>query len=304
METGGLGYLLIEIPASPLVPHMVNGRYYGRGDTTRHDLSDSEVRRLLERHHNRAERFEGALRTEVARDPCDEATRTQPHLFLLLQPTTQRHNMLRSALESNGLKFHDWATTKILKGRPAETLPWPQNRYNPDIGTSLSVATRARGIGLYSFGIGPNRSPRPNGSRPIDERTLLDVEIDSDGSVRLFCSAGRTEQSVNDAPPRRLVIDALVAGLLVRCIRTASEVSEASSYSGTWDLGIHITNLRGRQASSQVSGFSGIRVDYTEDDYDCVTEAGMADLRDTERKITEDLLEPLFWGLRVNSVDL
>jgi predicted HTH transcriptional regulator len=42
----GTGYLIVHIPASPAAPHMVEGRYFGRGDKTKHRLSDAEVLRL------------------------------------------------------------------------------------------------------------------------------------------------------------------------------------------------------------------------------------------------------------------
>jgi hypothetical protein len=45
----GKGYLLVVVPPSPDAPHMVDGRYYGRGDTTKHVLSDAEVQALHQR---------------------------------------------------------------------------------------------------------------------------------------------------------------------------------------------------------------------------------------------------------------
>jgi Putative DNA-binding domain len=38
------GYLLVVVAPSPDAPHQVDGRYYGRGDTTKHVLSDAESR--------------------------------------------------------------------------------------------------------------------------------------------------------------------------------------------------------------------------------------------------------------------
>ncbi len=35
------GYLLVTVPPSPTAPHQVDGRYYGRGDTTKHVLPDA-----------------------------------------------------------------------------------------------------------------------------------------------------------------------------------------------------------------------------------------------------------------------
>lgn len=41
-----LGYVVVHVPASPSAPHMVDGRYLGRGDKTKTYLSDAEVLRL------------------------------------------------------------------------------------------------------------------------------------------------------------------------------------------------------------------------------------------------------------------
>ena len=43
----GTGYLIVHIPASAAAPHMVDGRYYGRGDKTKYQMADAEV----VRHH-------------------------------------------------------------------------------------------------------------------------------------------------------------------------------------------------------------------------------------------------------------
>jgi hypothetical protein len=44
-DSGG-GYLLIVVPPSPDAPHMVDGQYRGRGDTTNYVMGDAEVRRV------------------------------------------------------------------------------------------------------------------------------------------------------------------------------------------------------------------------------------------------------------------
>jgi hypothetical protein len=61
----GHGFLVINVPQSPLAPHMVDGRYRGRGDTTNIVLPDAEVRRLHERAALNADRATRLLRDEV-----------------------------------------------------------------------------------------------------------------------------------------------------------------------------------------------------------------------------------------------
>ena len=61
----GHGYLLIEVPASPLAPHMAGGAYYGRGDREKRRLSDAEVERLIRARDTSLDVVRTALREQV-----------------------------------------------------------------------------------------------------------------------------------------------------------------------------------------------------------------------------------------------
>jgi hypothetical protein len=63
------GVLLVEVPPGPGAPHMTDGRYYGRGDTTNHRLSDGDVARLHAVRTARQLTAEQVIAAEVARDP-------------------------------------------------------------------------------------------------------------------------------------------------------------------------------------------------------------------------------------------
>jgi len=63
-ETTGL--LTVEVPASPLAPHMVDGRYYGRGERGIRVLSDAEVIRLHQMRALETERIEQTLKEASA----------------------------------------------------------------------------------------------------------------------------------------------------------------------------------------------------------------------------------------------
>jgi hypothetical protein len=60
------GLLMVEVPASPLAPHMVDGRYYGRGDRGIRVLSDAEVVRLHQMRALEADRIERTLDDAIA----------------------------------------------------------------------------------------------------------------------------------------------------------------------------------------------------------------------------------------------
>ena len=48
-SNAGHGYVVVHVPQSVRAPHMVDGRYYGRGDKTNRMLPNAEVVRLLDR---------------------------------------------------------------------------------------------------------------------------------------------------------------------------------------------------------------------------------------------------------------
>jgi hypothetical protein len=73
------GYLLVTVPPSSTAPHQVDGRYYGRGDTTKHVLPDAEVQRLHQLALRRQRDADELLDAEVARDPTSPETSRQPH---------------------------------------------------------------------------------------------------------------------------------------------------------------------------------------------------------------------------------
>jgi len=80
------GVLLIEIPPSPDAPHMVDGRYYGRGDKTRHRLTDGEIARLHAIRSTRRLTAAEIIAAEIARDPVPAEHRKRSHLFVVAQP--------------------------------------------------------------------------------------------------------------------------------------------------------------------------------------------------------------------------
>jgi hypothetical protein len=71
------GILVVEVPAHPLAPIMVDGRYYGRGDRTVRQLSDAEVVRLHQARAAEVDRIEQTLEEADRRlgltIPLDEA---------------------------------------------------------------------------------------------------------------------------------------------------------------------------------------------------------------------------------------
>ncbi|SDC95930.1 Putative DNA-binding domain-containing protein [Glycomyces harbinensis] len=56
-----LGYVAVEVPASPQAPHMVDNIYYARGEKTKRRLGDAEVRTYLAAHRDLGEQIHDLL---------------------------------------------------------------------------------------------------------------------------------------------------------------------------------------------------------------------------------------------------
>ncbi|USY21762.1 ATP-binding protein [Nocardiopsis exhalans] len=89
----GQGYLLVEIPASSLAPHMVDGRYYGRGEKQKYPLSDAQVQRLMASRDISLSRIREELQQVVTEDRWPEGE--NPHLHVVARPVSgQRRQFL------------------------------------------------------------------------------------------------------------------------------------------------------------------------------------------------------------------
>lgn len=83
---------------------MVDGRYYGRADTTNRQLADAEVRELWRRHQRRSDDASRLLNRETKRDPTPPKLRENAHLFVVAQPHTSHEWMLVDAVPDPGLR--------------------------------------------------------------------------------------------------------------------------------------------------------------------------------------------------------
>jgi hypothetical protein len=72
----GKGYLLVIVPPTPSKVHMVDGRYWGRGEKTRYPLSDGEVQRYHQLVLKGQRDATDLLDAEVRRDPAAAARLT------------------------------------------------------------------------------------------------------------------------------------------------------------------------------------------------------------------------------------
>lgn len=246
VERPGLGYLIVIVPPSPDAPHMVDGRYWARSDTTRRELTDPEVRRLLSAHATEREQsLDTLVNAEIERDPLPDDR--WPHLHLVAQPLHPRQEMLWEVASRAG-GWNEWVRHAVL---PAAFLTTPDDE-------RWSVAGRANGCGLFNPGITRDRHVEldANGEPPRDAN---DIELRDEGGLRLY-SAGVTQQAPDRLPT---FADKTAVRLTARVVRAAQVVAHECDYLGAWDIAIAITRLEGLPAASAGDGAPG----YSEREY-------------------------------------
>ncbi len=287
----GFGYLLISVPASPLAPHIVDGRYRGRSDTTNVVLSDGEVRRLHERAMLHRAKATEILRAEIARDPSPPTEQPEAHLFVIAQPVAADDELLFRAVAAGGLA--GWVRDRVQSGGPCHGAG---TAYSPDLGSvATEVSRRADGVALATYQVGPGRVPRPNGPAGVEGTDMLELEVREDGGLRLFC--GRGSEEITEG--KRVAFEALIAGLTVRVLLVAGEVVATTGYGGSWDLGLAVTNLRGCHAYSLHNQFGSrfLDVPYSADVYEQTVRVESDALVRSPVEVLESLYGRLHRGL-------
>ncbi len=149
---------------------------------------------------------------------------------------------------------------------------------------------------MHTYNIGPGRQvTEQDGAK---ETHLLDLEIDEDGTIHLFC--GRASMLADDG--RRAVFGQLVTGLTARVLRSAVTVAGITGYTGPWVIGIALNNLRQATAYQNriTIGIPPAPV-YSHETYRRVREIPLEAIADDEQHALESLLGPLCRALALET---
>lgn len=233
----GMGYLVIDIPPSPAAPHMVEGRYWGRSERAKRQLSDPEV---VQMHASRVaigDRIRAALNEELQRDP---SPRPISRMFLVAEPLQAESGLARTFVRGPRNEMHNFAG--IAEG----LVPHSVERQTTSPHDLSSAVRRSRGLAKTNLDEG--RSIKRSGAEDYAE----DIEVQVSGAIRLFTS-GITYQ----AEARRIQgeISLVRAGHVIawvhRVIGYAAHLGPTLGYRGPWGLGVHIYGLAGARASAE-----------------------------------------------------
>lgn len=226
------GYVVIHVAASPLAPHMTGGKYYGRGEASKHFLSDAEVLR----HHERRQRqsnFGNQLLDEAeANDYLPSGQRNLGHIYLVAEPllpvnAAAVEEFLRdeNAIRTFIVSAHDKCRINLRDWYPAP-------------GDALNIRHRDSGVSAVSIDAsGPGRSLNPDlGS----ESGLLDIEFTESGGLRIFLGRG-TEQTRNSEEV--VVLDGIAVAYTQRLVYWIGQLAEKYGYRSTWTLGFRMNGI-------------------------------------------------------------
>ena len=185
------GYLAVHVPPSVQAPHMVDGRYMGRGDHTKRVLTDNEVVLLHARREQLDRDAAEALDAYVARDPWRERNRSQNcgHLFVVAEPRPGRASMLLTAIGRDDPRPSN-ARVVVEHAFAGGASLWA-----PDFVSATNLNTRADGWALtdYSFRSGRHVTDQ------AEESDLIEIELTEAGAVRVLCgSRGRRTRGRGD----------------------------------------------------------------------------------------------------------
>lgn len=290
----GRGYVWVDIPASPDAPHMVDGRYYGRGERTNRVLSDADVLRLHQQRRNQRERVREALEDLRSRDPFpgarvdgDAAQRPRAqygHLYLTAAPRRAAARIAQRLVWERGDELVqlsrqvEAAVPIVLNDGPSKLSPYVQP-------LQRSSAASLTNIGGDDF-------TKIEGN----EKSGFDLRIQPDGSIGIIVTRVST-QAERGGSPRAL--DSVLLASTWRLLGWVSAVAQETGYTGTWDLGAHATGLQGRRSlvfadPIRYDGDEGLAFDETE--YRATTSATRAELDDPVT-VVRALAEPFLRGL-------
>lgn len=286
------GYLLIHVPASPVAPHMVEGRFIGRGDKTKYTMSAPEVLRLHQRRKVAEADALELLADEIANDPMTSIV-GQSHLFLLAQPQAGRPDLM---LEFTNAPNWGVSLYELIKRTHAE----PLSRALPDPAPSMLDADRpfrrARGIARATRNLGEGRIFAPTDD--YMPNAAVELQMFEDAGLRLFFSR-LSETFHHPGEPEQFIWDAAAVALTRRFIAMVTATAEEAGYTGSWSLAVGATSLRGRRAYPDTYNGFATTARYDRDDYRQVTGTTWAELNEAPGAITRRLLGPLLRSLAV-----
>lgn len=224
-EDDNLAVLVVQVPPSPLAPHMVDGSYWGRSSNGKRKLDDAEVRRLLLQRDRGEDAFLSRLTGLEARDPLVDYIEGHPtgngHIYLVAEPCApvvrsdepQGPAALRQGIRSSG--WHGTVPDCTYRA------------FDPTGEAYASVPTHGNPVASQY------------------ERRLCHVLLKDDSSIEVVSGGGTAEYETQPGRPAKFLFAGLASALAVQTLQLIQSRSLAWGYTGPWRVGLRVTKTRG-----------------------------------------------------------
>lgn len=240
----GTGFVVVTVPPSPLAPHMTGGKYYGRGDASKHALSDAEVLRHHQRRQEQADLGIRLLDIAEASDSIHPSEREYGHIYLIAEPLMPVNGTLVEQFMDDNEALLNFLVSGHNKCKPNLVDFYPTPQY------ATRIKHRELGVSMMnSDADGATQVPRPPG---FDEKSILDVQLLESGGIRILIGRGTTRWT----PEESIICDGLAVAYAQRLTFWTSTLSERYGYRSLWTLGLRINGVKGLRSHMMMDDWS------------------------------------------------
>lgn len=278
-----LAVLLVTVPASAAAPHMVDSKYWGRGDEGKRALSDIEVRRLLAFRQERSHGFETRLKSIEDAIGAEPHRSDAPYFRILAEPSTQPSGTDASTA-LNGLHplaFFTEAVSERLK-------------FAPSLHSLNYVVPHPDGVAAKSFG-----------KEDVEDGDRLSVLIGDDGAWRVLSGSPVQPLGASGDPTSGNPVFRAVAFLELTHALLTSIAHLSTKYvplNVEWHIGIHLTGLRGVYPVEQhIPKYFPDFSPYPRDAYLRTTTTTTEEISNAASAVVDRLTRPLLRSLSIDS---
>ncbi len=299
-ESGLTGILLVEVPAHPLAPVMVDGRYFGRGERTTRRLSDAEVVRLHQARALEAGHMEKALEAAVqeARALGDVSF---GRLTIVAEPAPIRDADAMSHVYAKNdwwrwQQAADTAAAEYVQDRGSRSAALAgclyQGAFSPVAMLGIGVQNRRHAQGVEVGRTGPGGESEPNGYLRLYESGAFRLALTS------FVHPKREYSAVSGKERRELDWHFLVSAT-VYAVGMFVQVRQKASFHRQLDIGVHVDGLTGVVPQSTESSLSrwGDATRYSAKEYRRTTRITVQEMDGDPTAVMNRLWGPLLRSL-------
>lgn len=274
------GIVGVIVPPSGRAPHMVDGRYYGRGDKTKIVLSDAQVTAMHEQRVLRERAAQAVARDDLDTGPIplDDGV-----LALVAQPLASHKPLLEELSSSPRWQEESLRLMLDVAGPPSD--------YAPTLSSATGAYRQPRGVRLSS-GLDALRRVNPEGDEARNRKRVVELRLDEDGTLHLL--SARAVEVRHDWP---MVFEKLIIGNARHLDSLCTRVAERSGYKGAWRLSVAVGGLHGSISWELYDRMVHDGGAFTDATYEAATTASLEELVAMPDAVVTRLLAPLLRAL-------